>query len=187
MVFKCLVKIKLSLGTSSAATTTTTTPTKTTSLERSLLSLLRLRLRRGGQPFSLLPPKPKVSTLIAFCLVCPPRKANRDLVMDHSRSGPATLLCCCSSPLHLPLPPAARQRSYGQSRCLSNIYPGIACACANTNKISVNFFKLTHTHAHSHTHLLLFICLASCLSLALSLSLCVVVVAAHLSVMDLLA
>lgn len=46
MVFKCLVKIKLSLGTSSAATTTT--PTKTTSLERSLLSLLRLRLRRGG-------------------------------------------------------------------------------------------------------------------------------------------
>lgn len=44
MVFKCLVKIKLSLGTSSAATTTTST----TSLERSLLSLLRLRLRRGG-------------------------------------------------------------------------------------------------------------------------------------------
>lgn len=43
MVFKCLVKIKLSLGTSSAATTT---PTSTTSLERSLLSLLRLR--RGG-------------------------------------------------------------------------------------------------------------------------------------------
>lgn len=45
MVFKCLVKIKLSLGTSSAATTT---PTTTTSLERSLLSLSLLRLRRGG-------------------------------------------------------------------------------------------------------------------------------------------
>lgn len=167
MVFKCLVKIKLSLGTSSAATTT---PTSTTSLERSLLSLLRLR--RGGATLFVAAAKTKSVNSNCLLLGLPASQGKQRFghgpLEAWTRYAPLLLLF----PLPSSSPPAARQRSYGQSRCLSNIYPGIACACANTNKISVNFFKLTHTHAHSHTHLLLFICLASCLPLSLCCCCC---------------
>jgi len=115
---------------------------------------------------------PKVSTLIAFCLVCAPGSLDQVRFFPPEESLRSRENADAdASPYLFPRPRPWRVGLFWSTLVVKYLRLTLACACANTNKISVNFFNSTRTHTRRsvrlsmHTRIFLFICRCCCRAL----------------------